>query len=180
MRDQVSSVLQHCSPLRIGNWDMKSLQGPLRVCHARFLPHVDHPTLVPTTIHCVKYRWGYLQSFPSRVYVPAFWSPEELKWLQGTSLVDRLAADRCATCPVALCSVQSSQQGPLTGEVLLRKLSVPVMECPYGLGQMWLDQCFWDGVRSIEMPSFASQNSRLSLLLGQNASSSHVGSSAYI
>ncbi|KAK9848107.1 hypothetical protein WJX84_003506 [Apatococcus fuscideae] len=38
--------------------------------------------------------WGYLQSFPSRVYVPAFWSPEELKWLQGTSLVDRLAADR--------------------------------------------------------------------------------------
>ncbi|KAK9835816.1 hypothetical protein WJX74_008600 [Apatococcus lobatus] len=38
--------------------------------------------------------WGYLQSFPERVYVPAFWSPEQLMGLQGTSLPDRLAADR--------------------------------------------------------------------------------------
>ncbi|PSC69948.1 SET domain-containing [Micractinium conductrix] len=39
---------------------------------------------------------GYFRALPPREYLPLFWSDAQLKWLQGTELEGRVAADRAA------------------------------------------------------------------------------------
>ena len=59
-------------------------------------------------------RHGYFLSLPSREYLPALWSEDELQQLQGTGLLERAVADRCgqSMCQQAAASYSCRLQLP--------------------------------------------------------------------